>query len=89
MSETFDRVDLTNCDREPIHRLGAIQPFGFLLVSSADWLVARASENLEQFIGVSDGNHGRQRQGGSKAKLSDLIHPNHPYDCFCRIGCRR
>ncbi len=53
MSETFDRVDLTNCDREPIHRLGAIQPFGFLLVSSADWLVARASENLEQFIGVS------------------------------------
>ena len=53
MSETFDRVDLTNCDREPIHRLGAIQPFGFLLVSSADWLVARASENLEQFIGIS------------------------------------
>ena len=53
MSETFDRVDLTNCDREPIHRLGSIQPFGFLLVSSPDWLIARASENLEQFLGVS------------------------------------
>ena len=24
-------VDLTNCDREPIHIPGSIQPFGFLL----------------------------------------------------------
>lgn len=25
-------VDLTNCDREPIHRPGLIQPHGILLV---------------------------------------------------------
>jgi light-regulated signal transduction histidine kinase (bacteriophytochrome)/CheY-like chemotaxis protein len=52
-SENFGKVDLTNCDREPIHRLGAIQPFGFLLVVSSDWMVARASANLEQFVGIA------------------------------------
>ena len=38
-------VDLTTCDREPIHLLGAIQSFGFLLSVNADWIVVRASEN--------------------------------------------
>lgn len=44
-------VDLTNCDREPIHILGAIQPVGFLLALTADWMVARASANLAQYLG--------------------------------------
>jgi light-regulated signal transduction histidine kinase (bacteriophytochrome) len=44
---------LTACDREPIHILGSIQPFGFLLSVNADWMIARASENVEKFIGVS------------------------------------
>lgn len=46
-------VDITNCDREPIHVLGSIQPFGFLIAASADWMVARASANIEQFLGVA------------------------------------
>lgn len=45
-------VDLTNCDREPIHILGAIQPIGFLIALTADWLVARVSANIGQFIGA-------------------------------------
>lgn len=44
-------VDLTNCDREPIHILGAIQPIGFLIALTADWLIARVSANIEAFIG--------------------------------------
>ncbi|MDY6922685.1 MAG: HWE histidine kinase domain-containing protein [Pseudomonadota bacterium] len=44
-------VDLTNCDREPIHILGAIQPIGFLLALTSDWLIARASANVGAFIG--------------------------------------
>lgn len=44
-------VDLTNCDREPIHILGAIQPIGFLIAISMDWIVARVSENISDFIG--------------------------------------
>ncbi|MES2494966.1 MAG: HWE histidine kinase domain-containing protein [Pseudomonadota bacterium] len=48
-----DQPDLTSCDREPIHLLGAIQSFGFLLSVSTDWLISRASENLAEHIGVA------------------------------------
>jgi light-regulated signal transduction histidine kinase (bacteriophytochrome) len=44
-------VDLTNCDREPIHQLGTIQPIGFLIAVTKDWLVARVSANVASFIG--------------------------------------
>lgn len=44
-------VNLTNCDREPIHILGAIQPIGFLIAVTTDWIVARVSENVGDFIG--------------------------------------
>jgi light-regulated signal transduction histidine kinase (bacteriophytochrome) len=44
-------VDLTNCDREPIHLLGMVQPFGFLIaVSITDWLVERVSQNISQWV---------------------------------------
>jgi light-regulated signal transduction histidine kinase (bacteriophytochrome)/CheY-like chemotaxis protein len=45
--------DLSICDREPITRLERIQPFGFLLAMSSDWLVVRASENLKQHLGLN------------------------------------
>jgi light-regulated signal transduction histidine kinase (bacteriophytochrome) len=47
----FDKVDLTNCDREPIHLLGAIQPAGYLIAVSRDWLVARVSKNIRTLLG--------------------------------------
>ena len=50
MSEQVQAVDLTNCDREPIHILGAIQPFGFLLQVTSDWLVARVSSNVADHL---------------------------------------
>ena len=46
-------VDLTNCDREPIHQLGAIQPVGFLIAVAPDWLIQRASVNVELYLGQS------------------------------------
>lgn len=46
------RVDLSNCDREPIHILGAIQPFGFLIAISSDWMVRHSSANAAEFLGV-------------------------------------
>ncbi|WP_407695549.1 HWE histidine kinase domain-containing protein [Sphingomonas psychrotolerans] len=52
LADSDQVVDLTNCDREPIHELGAIQPFGFLLALSTDWLIRRASANIDQFFGV-------------------------------------
>lgn len=45
------QVDLTNCDREPIHRLGGIQPFGFLMAFDAERRVAFASESVEGLLG--------------------------------------
>jgi len=44
-------VDLTNCDREPIHVPGSVQPFGFLIALTSDFTVALASENVGSFIG--------------------------------------
>ena len=39
-------VDITNCDREPIHIPGAIQPHGvFLALRDPDFIVTQASEN--------------------------------------------
>ncbi|WP_066800614.1 HWE histidine kinase domain-containing protein [Sphingomonas soli] len=53
MPSVNEPVDLTNCDREPIHLLGAIQPIGFLLTVSEQWVVERASANLAEFLGVA------------------------------------
>lgn len=50
MADGQPKVDLTNCDREPIHQLGSIQPIGFLVVLSADWRVARVSTNIGDFV---------------------------------------
>ncbi|BEV00264.1 GAF domain-containing protein [Novosphingobium olei] len=48
-----DPVDLTNCDREPIHILGTIQPFGVLVSLDAESRVRRASANLGDFATLS------------------------------------
>ncbi|MEX6507029.1 HWE histidine kinase domain-containing protein [Jiella sp. M17.18] len=44
-------VDLSNCDREPIHLLGQIQGFGFLIAASMDWLVQHVSANVADYLG--------------------------------------
>jgi len=51
VNEPVQSVDLTNCDREPIHILGAVQPIGFLIALTSDWMVARASANVETWLG--------------------------------------
>ena len=52
MADSGEPITLTNCDREPIHLLGAIQPIGFLLALSSDWLIERVSANLADFLGI-------------------------------------
>ena len=46
-------VDLTNCDREPIHVIGRVQSFGGLISMSSDWIVNHASVNVKEFIGAA------------------------------------
>ncbi len=44
------QVDLTNCDREPIHVPGSIQPFGFLLALLSDFSICIASDNAAAYL---------------------------------------
>ncbi|MCE7054497.1 ATP-binding protein [Algoriphagus sp. AGSA1] len=47
-------VTLTNCEQEPIHIPGSIQPHGFLIgIISDSFLIDYCSANTEQFLGVS------------------------------------
>ena len=46
-----DSIDLTNCDREPIHLLGHVQSFGCLIAVTTDWMVQHASLNVESMLG--------------------------------------
>ncbi len=47
-------VDLTNCDREPIHIPGHIQPHGVLLALGGPGLeILRVSDNAEDHLGVA------------------------------------
>jgi len=49
-----EKIDLTNCDREPIHIPGSIQPHGAMLVCDpASFSVLFYSENAAQFLGRS------------------------------------
>ncbi|UPL48231.1 ATP-binding protein [Hymenobacter sublimis] len=46
-------ITLTNCDREPIHIPGSIQPYGFLLcLDPRTHRVVQASANTDQLLGL-------------------------------------
>ena len=55
MSGTAEHAyDLTDCDREPIHKLGKIQSFGCLLALTGDWNVAFKSANTRDILRLRD-----------------------------------
>ncbi len=46
-------IDLSECEREPIHIPGSVQPHGVLLaLSPADMTVSQVSQNSEKFLGL-------------------------------------
>ncbi len=49
------KIDLTNCDREPIHILGTVQSHGLLMVCKGpDWKIVHASNNAEIIFGADN-----------------------------------
>ena len=47
-------ITLTNCDREPIHIPGLVQPYGFLLcLAETTHRVVQASANTQDFTGIA------------------------------------
>jgi len=64
-----ETVDLTICDREPIHIPGSIQPHGFLLILREPELkIIQVSENTAEFIG-------KQPKNLLNTYLEDLLIP--------------
>ena len=53
VTQGYAQVDMNSCDLEPIHHIAAIQPVGFLVATSFDWLISRVSQNATDFLGVS------------------------------------
>lgn len=66
---SYGEVDLTTCDREPIHIPGAIQPHGVLLALDDDLLVRTVSVNCESLIGVTP-------EGAIGRHLAELVGPD-------------
>ncbi|MFO6464291.1 HWE histidine kinase domain-containing protein [Jannaschia sp. KMU-145] len=52
MPDSARDLDLTSCDREPIHLLARVQPFGCLIAISADWLILHVSSNVAGILSV-------------------------------------
>ncbi|WP_308993867.1 ATP-binding protein [Mariniflexile litorale] len=48
-----DLVTLTNCEHEPIHIPGSIQPHGFLIGLTMAWNIDFCSDNISSFIDIS------------------------------------
>lgn len=46
--------ELTECDREPIHQIAAVQPFGALLKMESDWTIRHRSRNCAQVLGLAE-----------------------------------
>ena len=47
------KVDLLNCDHEPIHIPGQIQSYGFLIVIDKDFTISNCRDNLSNFFPVA------------------------------------
>ena len=51
---TNDPVDLTTCDQEPIHLIGAVQPHGALIaLNDTTLIIEYASTNVDAFLGFA------------------------------------
>ena len=63
------RSALTECDREPIHNIAAVQPFGGLIKLTGDWAIANRSVNCAALLGL-------ERLPEPGAAISDLFAPS-------------
>lgn len=94
---THQGADLTNCDREPIHIPGAIQPHGVLLVlREPSLIICQVSENTQALLGLPVQEvlgqsldallPADQRAGIRAVLLSDQLEENNPLKLTLREG---
>jgi chemotaxis family two-component system sensor kinase Cph1 len=76
------QVDLTNCDREPIHIPGKVQSHGFLVaVDAASHTVTYISENIREFIQTDAKNY----LGKNIAELEQVLKPAEPHNQLTQL----
>ncbi len=74
-------VDLSNCDKEPIHIPGQIQSHGFLIVIDQDCVIRYHSDNISSFInGINENLIGRHVND-----IQPLIGRNEPKDFIVQL----
>ena len=84
-------VNLTNCELEPIHLIGAVQPHGVLLaVREADGLVVQASSNTQPMLSMPTAELIDQPLaclGGDLAEQVDRLARGAPLDEPAALQC--
>jgi light-regulated signal transduction histidine kinase (bacteriophytochrome)/CheY-like chemotaxis protein len=78
MADSSHPVDLSTCDLEPIHIIGRIQSFGWLMSFSSDWIVNHVSANCGELFDLP-----ARDLIGRPAK--DFISPSALHDIRTRI----
>ncbi|TWR28448.1 GAF domain-containing protein [Mucilaginibacter achroorhodeus] len=74
-------IDLTNCDREPIHIPGSIQSHGFLIAIDRSGEITYHSENIKSFLPDLPPN----LLGQNIASIQPLIGKNEPPDFILQL----
>ncbi|MBB4859981.1 light-regulated signal transduction histidine kinase (bacteriophytochrome)/CheY-like chemotaxis protein [Novosphingobium chloroacetimidivorans] len=78
MADMGHQVDLSTCDLEPIHIIGRIQSFGWLISFSHDWIINHVSLNVAEIFGTKpDDMIGRA--------ATDFIAPDALHDIRTRL----
>ncbi len=72
-------LDLTNCDREPIHLLGAIQPFGFLIAVASGTCGGRARLGERVAVAWRDGGTNPRPSAGVDLHRRGGAHAARPF----------
>ena len=92
----FGEADLLNCEREPIHLAGSIQPHGaLLLVREDDNVVIQVSENASAFLGFQGSIIGKSLEE-IPGDLAEQLRPHYSDPLHeivrgirCHVGGRR
>ncbi|QMW00952.1 ATP-binding protein [Spirosoma foliorum] len=79
-------VDLTNCEREPIHILGHIQSHGYLVAIQPDtYTIVHVSDNIAELVGIAP----TQLLGQPvQALLAETSVPGNTLVELLNVGCR-
>ncbi|WP_207535603.1 ATP-binding protein [Desertivirga arenae] len=83
------KVDLSNCDREPIHIPGQVQAWGFLVVINAtNNIINYVSANILEYLNITAGSILGQSLSFLEQKISTKENPN-PLVAFVESAKRK